>query len=128
MTHKLNVLLVEDNSEDIQWTRETLLESQAVGRLDVIEDGEAALEYLKGLSDDFKPDLILLDLYLPKKTGLEILQEIKDNPALVSTPIIILTSSTANEEFIQRFNLPAKACLQKPIDLSEWSRLANALN
>ncbi len=127
MARKMNILLIEDNNEDVRMTRETLSESDMVNRLDVIQDGELAFELVQGLTEDNRPDLILLDLYLPKRTGFEIIVEIQANPALRNVPVVVLTASTANEMFLQRFNIRPTACLSKPIEMSELSKITAAV-
>ncbi|HTL69888.1 MAG TPA: response regulator [Candidatus Eisenbacteria bacterium] len=127
MSTKLDVLLIEDNSEDIQMTRETLAGNEHIGKLTIIQDGETAIERLRAMRRPHVPDLILLDLYLPKRTGLEVLLEVKGMPELASVPVVILTASTANEDFIERFNIRASACLQKPIDPTAFERVAGTI-
>jgi two-component system response regulator len=128
MENKLNVLLIDDNPEDVRFARETLEESGQLGHLDVIADGEEAMEYLDNLSAEGMPDVILLDLYLPKKSGLEIMRVIKNDPKFKSTPIVLVTASTADEDFIRQFGLPAAACVQKPFDKAELRRVNELLS
>lgn len=128
METKLKVLLIDDNPDDIRFTRETLEASGQLGSLHVIEDGEKAHDYLMALDEAEMPDVILLDLYLPKKTGLEIMDLIKKDVKFKSTTVVIVTSSTANEEFFRAFNLPASACVQKPFDRTELRRVNEILS
>jgi CheY-like chemotaxis protein len=120
----LNALLIEDNPDDVLLTREALERSSLVNRLEVIGDGESAIERLLSLDEYSRPDVILLDLYLPKRTGIEVMDAIKQNRALDAVPVVILTSSTADEDFIRMFNLRANACLSKPIDVRALARAA----
>lgn len=120
----LNVLLIEDNHDDILLTRETLEKSRLIGKLEIVQDGEEACERVRCLGVKDRPDVILLDLYLPRRTGMEVMDEIKANLDLSQVPVVILTSSTADEDFIRMYNLRANACLSKPIDVQSFTKLA----
>ena len=115
---RINVLLVEDDPGDVLMTREAF-EENLRNRLDVVTDGEAALGYLRQQSpyaDAPRPDLILLDLNLPRRDGREVLQEIKADPDLRHIPVIVLTTSQAEEDVLRSYQLHANAYVTKPVD------------
>jgi CheY-like chemotaxis protein len=114
----INVLLVEDDPGDVLMTREAF-EENLHNRLDVVTDGEAALNYLRHeepYTDAPRPDLILLDLNLPRRDGREVLQEIKADPVLRHIPVIVLTTSQAEEDVLCSYQLHANAYVTKPVD------------
>src|ERR1700739_282293 len=103
----INILLVEDNPGDIRLTKEVLKEGKIKNKLDVVTDGEEAIFFLKKkgqYQDVCTPDLILLDLNLPKKDGREVLAEIKNDPNLMCIPVIILTTSAAEKDIINTYS------------------------
>jgi CheY-like chemotaxis protein len=114
----INVLLVEDDPGDVLMTREAF-EEHLHNRLDVVTDGAAALDYLRHAepyTDAPRPDLILLDLNLPRRDGREVLQEIKADPDLQHIPVIVLTTSQAEEDVLRSYQLHANAYVTKPVD------------
>jgi CheY-like chemotaxis protein len=114
----INVLLVEDDPGDVLMTREAF-EEYLQNRLDVVTDGAAALSYLRReepYADAPRPDLILLDLNLPRRDGREVLQEIKADPGLQHIPVIVLTTSQAEEDVLRSYQLHANAYVTKPVD------------
>jgi CheY-like chemotaxis protein len=114
----INVLLVEDDPGDVLMTREAF-EEYLHNRLDVVSDGDAALNYLRReepYADAPRPDLILLDLNLPRRDGREVLQEIKADPDLRHIPVIVLTTSQAEEDVLRSYQLRANAYVTKPVD------------
>ncbi|MGH3751848.1 MAG: response regulator [Pseudonocardiaceae bacterium] len=116
--HTINVLLVEDDPGDILITRE-VFEGQLHNRLDVVTDGAAALAYLRReppYADVPAADLILLDLNLPRRDGREVLAEVKGDPALLHIPVIVLTTSSAEEDVLRSYQLHANAYVTKPVD------------
>jgi CheY-like chemotaxis protein len=127
---KLKILVVEDNKADAD-----LLCEMVLGRidcvLDVVQDGEMAVDYLQGsgkYSTETPPDLVLLDLNLPKVSGREVLQRVKQDENLRRTPILVLTSSGAERDILDCYNLNANCYVQKPSDLEELDRLIQNLN
>ena len=113
------ILLVEDNPGDIRLTKEAFKDGDIANRLHVVTDGIAALDFLyqRGeYADAVRPDIILLDLNLPRKNGDEVLEELKGDPAYRHIPIIILTSSGAHEDIIDSYDRYANAYLTKPVD------------
>ena len=114
----INVLLVEDDPGDVLMTREAFEEFLS-NRLDVVTDGAEALAFLRRegrYADAVRPDLILLDLNLPRRDGREVLQEIKGDPDLRSIPVIVLTTSQAEEDVLRSYQLHANAYVTKPVD------------
>lgn len=114
----INVLLVEDDPGDVLMTREAF-DEYLHNRLDVVNDGAAALAYLRG-EDPYtgapRPDLILLDLNLPRRDGREVLAEVKADPDLRHIPVIVLTTSQAEEDVLRSYQLHANAYVTKPVD------------
>jgi CheY-like chemotaxis protein len=114
----INVLLVEDDPGDVLMTREAF-DDYLHNRLDVVTDGAEALAYLRHegeYTDAPRPDLILLDLNLPKRDGREVLQEVKDDPDLRHIPVIVLTTSKAEQDVLRSYQLHANAYVTKPVD------------
>lgn len=114
----INVLLVEDDPGDVLMTREAF-DEYLHNRLDVVTDGEEALTYLRQegpYADAPRPDLILLDLNLPRYDGREVLREVKDDPDLQHIPVIVLTTSQAEEDVLRSYQLHANAYVTKPVD------------
>lgn len=119
-----DILLVEDNPGDIRLTREAFEESRIANTLHVVTDGVEALEFLRGEGeyvDAPRPDIVLLDLNLPRKNGDEFLEELREeSPRLARIPIIVLTSSKAEEDIVQSYELQANAYMTKPVDPEEF--------
>ena len=119
----VEILLVEDNNGDVRLTREALKEGRVLNNLSVVKDGMEAMEYLnkKGIfKDTTRPDLILLDLNLPKKDGREVLAEVKENPDLKRIPVVILTTSQDEKDILKSYNLHANCYITKPVDLEQF--------
>jgi CheY-like chemotaxis protein len=119
----VEILLVEDNPGDVRLTMEALKEAKMRNRLHVAADGEQALAYLRregAYADAPRPDLMLLDLNLPKKDGREVLAEIKADPALRTIPVVILTTSRAEQDILASYNLHANCYVTKPVDLEKF--------
>jgi chemotaxis family two-component system response regulator Rcp1 len=119
----IEILLVEDNPGDVRLTREALREGKVLNNLNVATDGQEAIEFLRGegeFQDVPRPDLILLDLNLPKKDGREILAEIKADESLKRIPIVVLTTSQAEKDVIQSYNLGVNCYITKPVDLDQF--------
>ena len=114
----IEVLLVEDDPGDVLMTQEAFEEHKLRNRLTVVSDGAEALSYLRRegrYADVVRPDLILLDLNLPRRDGREVLQEIKDDPDLRHIPVIVLTTSQAEEDVLRSYQLHANAYVTKPV-------------
>jgi CheY-like chemotaxis protein len=120
---KLEILLVEDNPGDIRLIVETLKEGRKDYNINVVKDGEEAVNYLLK-RDSHKsaatPDIILLDLKLPRKDGIEVLKEIKGDESLKSIPVIVLTSSNADDDIANAYKNHANCYITKPIDLDKF--------
>jgi CheY-like chemotaxis protein len=120
----IEVLLVEDDPGDVQLTKEAFEEHKVRNRLTVVSDGVDALAYLRRepnvYPDAIRPDLILLDLNLPRVDGREVLSEIKSDPDLRSIPVVVLTTSQADEDIVRSYNLHANAYVTKPVDFDRF--------
>lgn len=119
----INILLVEDNPGDIRLTREVLKEGKIKNLLQVVTDGEQAIHYLKKVGDykhAVTPDIILLDLNLPKKDGREVLSEIKADPRLLLIPVIVLTTSSAEKDILNMYSHHANCYITKPVDFTQF--------
>ena len=119
----IEILLVEDNPGDVRLTKEALKDCKMRNTLYVVEDGEEALSFLykEGkYADAPQPDLILLDLNLPKKNGKEVLSEIKEDPRLKRIPVVILTTSKAEEDILKTYDLHANCYITKPVDFDQF--------
>jgi two-component system, chemotaxis family, response regulator Rcp1 len=124
MIKPIEILMVEDNPVDVLVTREALKQGRIINNLSVAEDGEEALDFLFRIgqfSAAPRPDLILLDLNLPKKDGREILTELKNNPDLRSIPVVILTTSQAEEDVLRSYDCGANCFIVKPVDLEQFT-------
>jgi two-component system response regulator len=129
-SHPFEILLVEDNPGDVRLTREALKDAKVWNNLHVVEDGVAAMDFLhrRGqYSEAPRPDLILLDLNLPKKDGREILAAIKSEDALKRIPIVVLTTSQAEEDVARVYNLNANCFITKPVDFEQFSKIVLAI-
>jgi CheY-like chemotaxis protein len=126
----VEILLVEDDPADVQLAREALHDGNIPNRLNVVKDGVEALAFLRGEGDyrqALLPDLILLDLKMPKKSGLEVLAEIKADTALRRIPVIVLTTSDAPDDILKAYDLQASCYVTKPADLDEFDRVMHRL-
>jgi two-component system, chemotaxis family, response regulator Rcp1 len=124
------VLLVEDSPGDVRLTREAFKEAKAQINLRVASDGTEAMAYLKRegrFAKAPRPDLILLDLNLPKKDGREVLEEIKQCPALMSIPIVILTTSKSEEDILRSYSLHANCYIPKPVTLNGFLTVVKSI-
>ncbi len=124
------ILLVEDNPGDVRLTLEAFKESKIRNNLHVVGDGVEAIEYLRKqgrYADAARPDLILLDLNLPKKDGREVLKEIKEDPILKRIPVAVMTTSKAEEDIIKSYDLHANCYITKPIDLNQFITVVKSL-
>jgi chemotaxis family two-component system response regulator Rcp1 len=117
---EIHILLVEDNEGDIVLAREALEEARIKNRITVITDGEKALEYLFRNDNNRKPDLILLDMNLPKVNGLEVLAKLKADDALKIIPVVMLTTSTSEQDVLDAYRNYVNCYINKPIDLEEF--------
>ena len=126
----IEILLVEDNAADVRLTVEILKETKVRNTLTVAADGIEALDLLRRTgryTHAMRPDLILLDLNLPKKDGREVLAEIKTDPDLKRIPVVILTSSKAEEDIFKSYNLYANCYVTKPVGLEQFVKVVKSI-
>lgn len=126
----IEILLVEDNPGDVRLTREALKDGKIVNNLHVAEDGVDALAFLRRegkYHNAVRPELILLDLNLPKKDGREVLAEIKADEALKRIPVVVLTSSAAEQDIVKSYNLHANCYVTKPVDLDQFINVVKSI-
>jgi two-component system response regulator len=126
----VEVLLVEDSPADVRLTQEALKEEKLFIRLNVVPDGVEAMAYLRRegkYANAARPDLILLDLNLPKKDGREVLKEIKSDQKLKVIPVVVLTISRTEEDVARSYDLHANCFITKPIDLNQFSRVVKTI-
>ncbi len=128
--YAFEILLVEDNPGDVFLTQEALREGQFPHRLSVAEDGEQALRFLRregAYKNAPQPDLIFMDLNLPKKDGREVLAEVKNDPALRHIPVIVLTMSEADQDVARAYKLHANCYLTKPIQMDDFLNMIRSV-
>ena len=126
----VEILLVEDNPGDVRLTQEVLKEGRIHNTLNVVGDGVEALDFLhrRGVHADAKPqDLILLDLNLPKMNGREVLAEIKKDATLKQIPVVVLTTSSAEQDVLSAYDLHANCYITKPVDLDQFVRVVQSI-
>lgn len=126
----IEILLVEDNPGDARLTREAFKEGRLLNNLTVVNDGVEALAYLRQegqYSNRARPDLVLLDLNLPKKDGREVLEEIKADEKLRMIPVVVLTTSAAQEDVTRAYGSHANCYITKPVDLDQFLRVAQSI-
>ena len=122
----IDILLIEDNPGDIRLTQEALKEGKLLNQLFIARDGVEAMQFLHAemqSSGRDKPDLILLDLNLPRKNGFEVLQEIKSDPDLRRIPVVVLTTSKAEEDILQSYDLHANCFITKPVNMGQFMQI-----
>jgi two-component system, chemotaxis family, response regulator Rcp1 len=126
----IEILLVEDNPADVRLTTEALKEEKIYNNLYVVSDGVEALAFLHKEGKYAKakrPDLILLDLNLPKKDGREVLKEIKSDDSLKTIPVVVLTVSRSEEDILKTYGLHANCYITKPVDLNQFMKVAKSI-
>lgn len=126
----IEILLVEDNLGDIRLTEEALREAKVWNRINKVEDGIEALAFLRkqgNYTSVPRPDLILLDLNLPKKDGREVLGEIKEDPNLRRIPVVVLTTSKTEEDIIKSYDLHVNSYVTKPVDLNKFLNVIRSI-
>jgi len=126
----VNILLVEDSPGDVRLTKEILADTRMANEIHVVNDGEAAMAFLRrrGVHTDApRPDLVLLDLNLPRKDGREVLQEMKNDETLRRIPVIVLTTSAAERDVLRSYDLHVNCYITKPIDLDEFITVVRAI-
>ncbi|MFQ5916549.1 MAG: response regulator [Candidatus Binatia bacterium] len=126
----VEILLVEDNPGDIRLIVDVLKDGKLPNKVSVVRDGVEALAFLRSegqYADVADPDLILLDLNLPKKDGRELLEEIKKDPDLKHIPVVVLTTSTADQDIINAYDLHANCYVNKPLDLEQFIKMVHSI-
>jgi CheY-like chemotaxis protein len=126
----IEILLVEDNPGDVRLTQEALRESKVLNQLAVAKDGVEALEMLRRegpYANQPRPDLILLDLNLPRKDGRELLADIKDDAILRRIPVVVLTTSEAENDILRAYDLHANCYIVKPVDLDQFMNVVRTI-
>jgi CheY-like chemotaxis protein len=127
----IEVLLVEDDPGDVLLIREAFDFNKVHNNLNVVNDGEQALDYLRGTGDYVgrtRPDLVLLDLNLPRKDGREVLADVKSDPDLRTIPIVVLTTSEAEEDVLKSYQLHANAYVTKPVDFERFVSIVRQID
>lgn len=130
LINPVEILLVEDNPADVRLTKEALKEEKLYSNLHVASDGVEAMAFLHKegkYSKAVRPDLILLDLNLPKKDGREVLNEIKTDDKLKAIPVVVLTVSKSEEDILKSYNLHANCYITKPVDISQFVKIAKSI-
>ncbi|HEY9778256.1 MAG TPA: response regulator [Planktothrix sp.] len=131
MSDKKKILLVEDNRADARLVVEVFRDQNVQVDVEVVRDGEQAMQYLYECAERGKkecPDLILLDLNMPKKDGREVLAEIKNTPRLRKIPVVILSTSQSDEDILKSYNLQASCYVSKPIDLDKFTAIIKSFD
>ena len=127
----IEILLVEDNAADVRLTQEALKEGKVRNNLHVARDGMEALEYLRRQGphkDAVRPELVLLDLNLPRRDGREVLAEIKNAPDLKTIPVVVLTTSSAEADILKSYKLHANCYITKPVDLEQFVQVVKSID
>ena len=126
----LQILLVEDSLPDIELTLEALADAKFANHVSVVRDGQEALDYLNAqgaYTDRLCPDLVILDLNLPKRSGQEVLAEIKGNDELRRIPVAVLTTSAAEADIVRSYDLGANCYLTKPVDVEQFMNVVQSI-
>ena len=126
----VEILLVEDNEGDIRLTKEAFRESMVWNHMNVVRDGAEALAFLRRegkYTDAIRPGIILLDLNLPKRSGIEVLEEIKCDDELKHIPVVVLTSSQAEQDILNSYNFHANCFISKPLDLEQFLQVVQSI-
>ena len=126
----VEILLVEDNPGDVRLTQEAFANARVVNTLYVVKDGEAAIKFLRAESpheNAVRPDLVLLDLNMPRMDGREVLAEVEGDPALRLIPIVVLTTSEAEQDVLRSYELHANCCIRKPVDFEKFIEVIKSI-
>ncbi len=126
----IEILLVEDSAADVRLTREAFDDAKVLNNLNVVGDGVEAMGYLRNegkYADATHPDLILLDLNMPRKDGREVLAEVKADPDLKRIPVVILTVSNSEEDVLKSYNLHANCFISKPVNLAQFLKVVASI-
>jgi len=131
LKYSIDILMVEDNATDVRLTEEALNNAKVLNSLSVVGDGEAALDFLyqRGrYATVERPDLVLLDLNLPKIDGREVLKIMKSDETLKSIPVVILTASNSETDMVRAYNLGANCYITKPVDFQRFVEIVRTIN
>ena len=131
MTALINILLVDDSVDDVEFTLAALKKTKLANSVDIVSDGIEALQFLRKegkYASARKPSLIMLDLNMPRKDGREVLAEIKADPELRRIPVVILTTSQAEEDIVRTYDLGANCYVSKPVDLSQLTKVVQTID
>ena len=126
----IEILLVEDSLADVRLTEEAFRDAKVLNHMSVVTDGDEATQFLRREgphAEAPRPDLILLDLNLPRKDGREVLKEIKDDPNLRRIPVVVLTTSRAEEDVLRAYNLHANCYITKPVDFTQFISVVRSI-
>jgi CheY-like chemotaxis protein len=126
-----SILLVEDDPGDVMLIREALAEHKVANALEVVSDGVKAMEFLRREgehADAERPGLVLLDLNLPRKSGVEVLAEIKSDTSLATIPVVVLTTSEAEEDVLRAYQQHANAYVAKPVDFQRFKQIVHQID
>lgn len=126
----VEILLVEDNPADVRLTREALRDAKIHNRLHTVVDGIEAMKFLRRegeYAQSPRPDLMLLDLNLPKKSGREVLAEVKADPTLRAIPVVVFTTSQSDEDILRSYDLHANCFITKPVDFTQFAVIVNRI-
>ncbi len=130
-THEIEILLVEDNPGDVVLTQEALREGKIRNRLSVAKDGVEAMAFLRRegeFANAPRPDLILLDLNMPRKNGSEVLMEVKSDPDLKTIPVVILTTSDAEQDVLKAYQFNANCYITKPVEFDRFVKVVQTID
>jgi len=126
----IEILLVEDSPADVRLAQEAMKEAKVLNNLSVVDDGIKAMQFLRKEAPYAKaprPELILLDLNLPRKDGREVLEEIKSDPDLRRIPVVVLTTSRAEEDILKAYNLHCNCYITKPVDFQQFMHVVKSI-
>ncbi|MBK6326854.1 MAG: response regulator [Chloroflexi bacterium] len=123
----ISILLIEDNPGDVRLTQEALKEGKILNQITVVEDGVEAMGYLRKKDNQNRPDLIMLDLNLPRMNGREVLAAIKADETLRRIPVVVLTTSDSEQDILDSYNLHANCYVTKPVDLEQFIHVVRSI-
>ena len=126
----VEILLVEDSPGDVRLTVEALKEAKVINNLSVVQDGVEAMDFLRqkgSYKNTIRPDIILLDLNLPRKDGREVLEEIKNDPQLKQIPVVVLTTSRSEQDILRAYDLHANCYITKPVDFKQFMNVVKSI-
>ncbi len=123
----ISILLVEDNPGDVRLTVEALKEGKILNQMAVVADGIEAMDFLRNSDNQTRPDLIMLDLNLPRMSGREVLAAIKADEALRRIPVVVLTTSDSEQDILDSYNMHANCYVTKPVDLEQFIKVVRSI-